>query len=113
MAEAVLVNSAVNSVSDSIEILYTSPSGSSGGSGTLVTAFTAANNSTASASYKAYIYDVSGTELQAVVPQTIVVRDRFSLGPSIVGQLIPAGGTLRAESSTAGAISFRVTGDEL
>ena len=113
MTETVLVNSAVNVANDTIEKLYDSPSGNTGASGTLITAFTATNNSGANASYKAYIYDVSGALLQAVMPQTIVVRNKFSLGPAAVGQLIPAGGSLRTETSTAGAIAFRVTGDEL
>ncbi len=113
MPENTLVNSAVNTVADTIEEFYTAGSSSEGGAGTLITAFSATNDSGASASYKAYIFDVTETVLDPVQPQTIVVRDKFSLGPSVVGQLIPPGGSLRMQSSTAGAISFRVTGDEL
>ncbi len=110
MADAVLVNSALNTVVDTIEIFFTSPVS---GGGTRITAFTASNNGAASASYKAYIFDSSGTVLEAVVPQKIVVKDRFDLGPSIVGQLIPNGGTLRMETSSLTTIAFRVTGNNL
>lgn len=109
MVETVLVNSAQNSEPDSIQSFYTSPSQ---GAGTVILAFTATNNTIQSASYKGYIFDSSGSLLNAVIPQKIVVRDRFDLGPSAVGHLIPAGGTLRMESSTATSIAFRVTGDE-
>ena len=91
MAEAILVNSAQNASPNAIQVFYTS------------------SNKT----YKAYIYDASATALTAVIPQKIVVRNRFDLGPSIVGQLIPPGGTLRMESSAAASIAFRVTGNEL
>lgn len=111
MATNVLVNSAQNTVVDTIETFYSSPG--TPGIGTIITAFTASNNTTSSKTYKAYIFDVSGTVLQAVIPQKIVVRDRFDLGPSIVGQIIPPGGSLRMESSDANSIAFRVTGNEL
>ena len=110
MAEAILVNSAQNVAADSIQTFYTSPTS---GSGTRVTAFTASNNTGSSKTYKAYIYDASGDMLDAVIPQKIIVPDRFDLGPSIVGQLMPPGGTLRMESSDALSIAFRVTGNEL
>lgn len=108
MAEAILVNSKKTAEADSIQIFYTADVG-----GTKVTAFTASNNTVSSVSYKAYIYDESGEELAAVIPQKIVVRDRFDLGPSIIGQLIPPRGTLRMETSTFNSIAFRVTGIEL
>lgn len=113
MAEQVLVNSKLNTLADTIESFYQAVLAGNGGNGTRVIAFTASNNGSASASYKAYIYDSSGALLQAVVPQKIVVRDRFDLAPSIISQLIPPGGTLRMESSTANSIVFRVTGREL
>mgnify|MGYP000101618853 CR=1 FL=1 len=110
MAEGILVNSAQNTVADSIQLFYTSPTT---GSGTRVTAFTATNDTASSKTYKGYIYDASGSALTAVIPQKIIVPDRFDLGPSMIGQLIPPGGTLRMESSDALSIAFRVTGNEL
>jgi hypothetical protein len=108
MPDAILVNSAQNASADTIQTFYTASAG-----GTKITSFTATNNTTSSKTYKAYIFDASGNTLPAVVPQKIVVRDRFDLGASIVGQLIPPGGTLRMESSDATSIAFRVTGNEL
>lgn len=113
MTDIVLVNSVANTLNNTIEKFYDAVTASNGGQGTRISAFTASNNSTASASYKAYIYDASGAVKEAVVPQKIVVKDRFDLGPSIIGHVIPPGGSLRMESSTAGAITFRVTGTEL
>tara|TARA_R110000823_G_C15498774_1_gene452911 strand:+ start:87 stop:419 length:333 start_codon:yes stop_codon:yes gene_type:complete len=110
MAEIILVNSAQNALSNDIQLFYTSPAT---GAGTLINAFTATNNTDSNKTYKAYIYDASATALDAVIPLRIIVRNRFDLGPSIVGQLIPAGGTLRMESSASQSVTFRVTGSEL
>lgn len=109
MAETILVESAQNASADTIELFYSSPSQ---GAGTVILAFSATNNSGASATYKAYIFNSLGALIQAVVPQTVVVRDKFDLGPASISQLIPPGGSLRMESSTASSIAFRVTGDE-
>ena len=109
MADLILVNSEQSAAGDAIEIFY---SAVSTGSGVKITAFSATNNTTSSKTYKAYIYDSSGSALEAIIPQKIVVRDRFDLGAAIVGQLIPPGGTLRMESSAASSIVFRVTGSE-
>ena len=78
-----------------------------------MTAFTATNDTGSSQTYKGYIFDVSGDTKVAVIPQKIIVPDRFDLGPSMIGQVIPPGGTLRMESSDALSIAFRVTGNEL
>ena len=110
MADIVLVASVTNGAADSIEQLYGSPTG---GDGTIITAFSAINNSGVNASYKAYIYDSTGAAVDAVIPVKIVVRNRFDVGASITNQLIPAGGSLRTESSAADSITFRVSGVEL
>ena len=104
MAAVLMINSAQNAAVDTIEPMYTD-----GGSGTRITAFTASNSGPSSVTYQAYIYDSSGSELPAVVPQTIVVKDRSSLGAQLLGQFIPQGGSLRLESS--GPLTFRATGD--
>jgi hypothetical protein len=109
MADSVLIDNKKVSSADTITPLYTSPTG---GGGTIITAFTASNNSAASASYKAYIFDSSGSSVDAIIPQKIVVRDRFDSGPSIVNQVVPAGGTIRVENSTADSISYYATGRE-
>lgn len=109
MSDSVIINNSKIAVADVITTLYTSPSG---GAGTIVTAFTVSNSSGASASYKAYIYDQSGAVVDPVIPLKIVVRDRFDVGASIVNQVVPAGGTIRAENSTGDALNFYATGRE-
>ena len=107
MADIVLVNSVENAVADTIETLYTSPASSDG---TIITAFSAVNNSGVNASYIAYLYDSVGGLISAVIPLKVVVRNRFDVGPTITNQLIAPGGSLRVESSAAGSITFRVSG---
>jgi hypothetical protein len=107
--DAPIISNTKISAPDVITTLYTSPSS---GGGTIVTAFTVSNNSTASAYYKAYIYDSTGAVVDPVIPLKIVVRDRFDVGASIVNQVVPAGGTIRAENSTGDALNFYATGRE-
>jgi hypothetical protein len=110
MTDVVIVDSKSNGMPNGIEQFYQSPTG---GNGTIITAFSAINNSGINASYKAYIYDSTGAAVDPVIPLKIVVRNRFDVGPSITNQLIPNGGSLRMESSAAGSITFRVSGVEL
>ncbi len=110
MATAVLVNSIQNTLADTIQTFYTSPAS---GAGTVITAFTATNNTGSNRTYKAYIFGPADTTIEAVTPLKIVIRNRFDPGNSIVNHLIPAGGTLRMESDLASSIVFRGTGNEL
>lgn len=105
-----LVQGQQNTVADTVEIFYTSPAGDSG---TVITAFTAANDTVANKSYKAYIFTEAGTNEGAIIPLKVVIRSRFDVGASIVNQIIPPGGTLRMESSEADSIVFTVSGKEL
>jgi hypothetical protein len=109
MTDTVLIsNKTINSV-DTIEELYLSPVT---GAGTVIRALTVTNNTTSSKSYKAYIYDALGGLVGASVPLTDIARDRFNSAPSIVNQIIPAGGTLRAENSVANGLNFYMSGLE-
>lgn len=112
MADIDLVLNEQNSLSQTVESFYTAPSNANS-AGVKIKVFSAANNSTTSNWYKAYIYLATGPDPQAVVPLTIVVRDRKHHGESIVGLVIPAGGSLRMETSTAGGLNFCVAGQEL
>ena len=107
MAINVLVNSKQSQAANTIEVFYTSPNG------TTITAFTATNNTGSNKSYKAYIFDSSGTLLEAIIPVKIVIRNKVDLGSPIINQFIPKSGTLRMESSEASSLSFRVSGKEL
>lgn len=110
MADNVLVDSVENQTANAIELLYTSPLQ---GNGTVITAFSAINNSGVNASYAAYLYNKAGGLISKVIPTKIVVRNRFDVGPTITNQFIEPGGSLRSETSAAGGITFRVSGVEL
>ena len=107
MTDKVLVENASNTAPDTPEVFYTSPST---GLGTRVKVFSAVNDGITSYSYKAYIYNSSGSVVKAVIPQTIVVLDRGDNGFLVINQVIPAGGTLRMETSEADQLNFYVTG---
>jgi len=109
MADSVIINNTKITAVDTITTLYTSPVS---GAGTIITAFTVSNNSSASVSYKAYILDATGSAVEAIVPQKIVVKDRFDSAPSIINQVVPSGGAIRAENSTGDALNFFATGRE-
>ena len=113
MAEDVLVFNSSNQFVDTIEKFYGAKNSNDGGKGTRITKFSAPNDTTSSIDYKAYIFNAAGEIQKAVIPQTTVVRDKVDLGASIVGHLIPPGGSLRMEQSVAGGIEFYVTGNEL
>lgn len=114
MADEPIVKNKSNTVPDAIENFFNSPSGA-GNNGTKIKAFTASNDTLTSHSYKAYIYDSSGDPVLAVIPQSIVVRDRADYGASIIGQVIPKGGSLRIECSSADGsfLNYYVTGSQL
>ena len=107
MASIVIVNSQQSSLANTIEVFYPSLNG------TTITAFTATNNTDSNKSYKAYIYDLSGSLLQAIIPLKIISRNRFDLGSGITNQFVPGGGAIRVESDLADSIVFRISGNEL
>lgn len=92
------------------EVFYTSPSNQDG---TIITNFTAVNDAGSTLSYKAYIVVSGGTPTVPVVPKRNIVTNRTDISPELAGQLIPAGGTLQMETSTAASISFTVSGREI
>ena len=110
MTDVTIVAGATSTAADSIEAFYTSPQA---GNGTLITAFAAVNGSGANASYLGYIYDKSGTALNAIIPIKKVVKNKTDIAPGITNQMIPPGGTLRMESSRISSISWHVSGIEL
>ena len=109
MADKSIVTNETISTVDTITTLYTSPED---GGGTLITAFTATNCITTGVSYLAYIVAAGDSTDCPIIPFTIVGRDRFHSGPSIVNQTIPAGGTLRIENSATNGLNFYATGRE-
>jgi hypothetical protein len=107
MADIPLIENQKNDLANTIESFYSAPANSTG---VQVTSFTATNNLTNSVSFKAYLYDSTGAVVQSIIPFVIVKRDLYNLGPSLIGQIIPAGGSLRIECSQIGGLNFNVTG---
>ncbi len=110
MSVSSLVSNSSNTSANAVEVFYTSPTTSSG---TQIARFTATNNGTSSVSFKAYIYDSSGNLVQSIIPFAIVKRDLYNLGASLIGQIIPAGGSLRIECSAANGLNYNVAGTVL
>lgn len=107
MATLQIVDNFKNTVVDTVQVAFTA-----GINPVVIEAFTAANNSTVNASYKAYIVTSSGIE-QPLRPFKVVVWGELDLGIGVVNQVIPAGGTLKLESSALDSIYFTVTGREI
>ena len=106
MATAQILANVTNTVIDTPQTLFTA-----GSRGVVIESFTAANNSIVNASYKAFI--VSTDTEQPQRPFKIVVWGEVDLGIGIVNQIIPAGGSLRFETSAIDSIYFTVTGREV
>ncbi len=106
-SSTLIVNKGVNTVADTPQAIYTSPSE---GNGTVITAFTATNNSTSNKSYKAYIVEAGGTAENPQQPFRVVIWADIDLGTGIDGRVIPPGGSLYVETNEANAVYFTVSG---
>lgn len=102
--DSVLVDGAVNTVSNTLEIVYTATID------TLVKAVTVTNVTGVNASYVMNIVPEDGDISNPEIPFRVVIRQKSDLAAEVVNHVIPEGGTLRVESSLAGSIAFRVTG---
>lgn len=103
--ETPLIEGFSNAKTNTVEIAYLASKD------TLITAFTVTNNTGVNRSYKAYIYDSVGNASGAVQPRKFVTAIRgFDLAPAIVGHIVRKGGTIRVESSAAGSLVFRASG---
>lgn len=100
-----LAGNSTVSVAGTPTTIYTAPSNQA----VAIKSFTAANNSSVNASYKAFIVSAQGLE-QPQIPFKVVVWGENDLGIGIVNQVIPAGGTLKIECSAVNSIFFTVTG---
>lgn len=105
-----IIASQKNTVGNTPEIFYTSPAD---GLGTVITNFTATNDSSTTRSFKAYIVVSGGSATDPVVPTRTIIANRTDVSAELAGQMIPAGGTLQVESSLASSLVFTATGREL
>lgn len=103
-----IIDNFSNSIADTIQSPYAAPATKN----VVIESFTAANNSGVNASYKAYIVSTLEKEFPQR-PFKVVVWGEIDLGIGIVNQIIPAGGSLRLESSAIDSIYFTVTGREV
>jgi hypothetical protein len=108
-SSTLLVNKGVNTLADTPQSIYTSPVT---GNGTIINAFTAANNSTSNKSYKAYIVTKDEVAENPQLPFRIVIWADIDLGTGIDGQTIPPGGSLYVEASAADSIYFTLSGKQ-
>ena len=102
--DSVLVNGVTTSVANTLETIYIASSD------TLIKAVTVTNPTNINASYLMDIVPSDEDTTKPEIPFRVVVRLKTDLAPEVIGQVIPAGGTLRVETSAANSISFRVTG---
>ena len=103
-----IVDNFSNTIADTVQTIFTAPTDKN----VVIESFTAANNSGVNASYKAYIVSILEKEFPQR-PFKIVVWGEVDLGIGIVNQIIPAGGSLRFETSAIDSIYFTVTGREV
>jgi hypothetical protein len=109
MAETPLATGFKSSAADSIELVFQAPASNS----VIMIAFSVVNDSGAARTYQAYIYNSSGVVIGTIAPQKIVTQDTSDEPSSAIGQIIPAGGTLRFESSDANTLTLWATGVKL
>ena len=102
--DSVLVNGVTATLADTLETIY------SASVDTLIKAVTVTNPTNINASYVMNIVPSSGDITKPEIPFRVVVRLKSDLAAEVTGQVIPAGGSLRIETSAANSISFRVTG---
>jgi len=105
-----IVESQQTAAANTPEVFYTAPST---GLGTVITNFTASNDAGLTVAYKAYIVASGGSPTNAVVPDRTIVENRTDVSAEMAAQIIPAGGTLQMETSSAATISFTVSAREL
>jgi hypothetical protein len=103
-----LTNKFQNTAANTPEIVYTNGNTLD----TMITAFTAVNETATARKYKVYIVDSGGAVNRAVVPQTTLSRGTGGVVDKIIGQMVPAGGTLQVETDSAASIHFTVSGRE-
>lgn len=103
-----IVDNFSNTVINSVQTAFTAPTGKN----VVIEAFTAANNSGVNAAYSCYIQSTVGA-LQPQRKDKIVVWGRNDPAIGVVGQVIPAGGSLKVETTALNSIYFTVTGREV
>lgn len=105
--DSAIVDGVFTSSADTLEILFTATTD------TLIKTITASNTTEINAAYSMNIVPADGDTTKPEIPYRIVVRLKSDTGAELVGHVIPSGGTLRASTTAANSIAFRITGNEL
>lgn len=103
-----LANKVQTSANATPEIIYTNNNARE----TLITAFTAANETVATRKYKVYIVPSGGTADRALSAEVSMLANSSRTEDKVIGHYIPAGGTLRVETDLGVSIHFTVSGRE-
>lgn len=77
--------------------------------GSKITAVNVANDTAIKRTYQAYIVDSGGSATIAQVPTRAVDLNSSDQPPELIGQIIPPGGTVQFESSSALSLAFTVS----
>ena len=80
-----LVSSQKAAAADTPQVFYTSPSNALG---TIITNFTASNDTSATRTYKAYIVASGGSATVPLVPKRAIVTDRTDISPEMAGSTL-------------------------
>ena len=104
-----LVRDFSSATADTIEEVYKSPTG---GSGSVVTAFTATNATVQNRIHSVYIFGADGVLTKKLISDERLIRNKSSFGGEIVNQALDPGETIRVESDLADSISWNISGKE-
>ena len=102
--DSVLVDNFVNSADNTLETIFTASAD------TMINAVTITNITNVNAAFTLNIVPADGDTTKPEIPYRVVIRQKSDLAVEVLNHVIPSGGSLRALSSTAGSLSFRVTG---
>ena len=109
MATNVVIANGILPSTTGVTLLYTSPANSAG---TRIIAFTANNISGGTETYSVWVVPSGGTAdtTNKIISSKSLATIVNSAPPELQNHLIPAGGTLHVQVSTASTINFRATG---
>lgn len=110
MADQLLANTYQNTIANTPQIVFVSSAASMG---TLLTAITLSNDTSSSATYRAFIAPATPEPTLPQVPTRIIKTKRTDVPPELSGQVVTKTWALWLETSVAMSISITVSGREL
>lgn len=104
-----LVRDFSSTTANTVEEVYKSPTG---GTGSVVTAFTVTNATSVNRIHSAYIFGSDGVLVKKLISDERLIRNKSSFGGEIVNQALDPGETIRVESDLADSVSWNISGKE-